>query len=295
MDELLLDRSRPTKDVFKQWCIESNKKPTRKNRREFENLRVGAFLGVVANVLKQRMIHDDKVEAEIINFPVECVTEPTLKPEIRAKKKSNRFRFFAASVAVFFAVCISITMPMVFASNRPYDGPPDSGFGEREKYVARSQFFCLNEFKDILDQFEDTLIFEDIFDFERAEKEALLDDHDFVLSLTLTNALIVTSDFSLIFELDYRIRLYENYEFINYQQFALVNETFFVDEIEIHYIIVASDESYSVYLTFSYSGFDYFFQIRPVVDVYGDVVAAGEYITPLTKNNLIKIIELLFK
>ena len=115
---------------------------------------------------------------------------------------------------------------------------------------------------------------------ESVTKEVLKDDESFVLSYVLTNNLlsVANGDTMDAFYVTYRVRIYENYEFLYYTYYKELTHTANVNGHEVSYDLSGSQLS-TAYAKFTADGYEYFIE------------ASGfDGITDLTEDNFVNLL-----
>ena len=179
-----------------------------------------------------------------------------------------------ALIAVPLLVIAAIIVPVIVANMPAHDKSPVL-YGYND---VTAEYITVDEVKAVRDIY--------LFDMsgvaqtESVTKEVLKDDESFVLSYVLTNNLLTVADGETAdaFYVTYRVRTYENYEFLYYAYYEELTHTITVNGHEVLYDLSGLQSS-TAYAKFAAGDYEYFLEAR-----------GFDGITDLTEDNFVNLL-----
>lgn len=170
---------------------------------------------------------------------------------------------------------ISIVIIISFIANMSLSNKKPVLYGYND---VVSEYVTIDEVKDV----QNIYLFDmsGVAQTESVTKEVLKDDETIVLSYVLTNNLlsVVNGETIDAFYVTYRIRVYENYEFLYYTYYEELTHITTINGREISYGLSGS-QLLTAYARFAVDGYEYFIE------------ASGfEGITQLTEDNFVNLL-----
>lgn len=178
-----------------------------------------------------------------------------LSKKTRSPEKNKNLIKGWLTAAVSLLLIFAVTLPFLFQSNSP----------EQTKTYSSQDVVSESVSLEELYQIDSLLLFDQnqIMQFDRANVDIADDNESLILSYIAYNCLIATSDNANAFYIDYRIRLYSQYEFYSYQNYINLTENFTIKNTQILYKIIAEGMDVNVaYVRFSFSGLEYFLYVQ---------------------------------
>lgn len=160
-----------------------------------------------------------------------------------------------ALIVVPLLVIAAIIIPIIIVNMSLQDKPPVL-YGYND---VTAKYITIDEVKAV----QDIYLFDmsGVAQTESVTKEVLKDDESFVLSYVLTNNLlsVANGDTMDAFYVTYRVRIYENYEFLYYTYYKELTHTANVNGHEVSYDLSGSQLS-TAYARFAADGYEYFIE-----------------------------------
>lgn len=184
-----------------------------------------------------------------------------------------RFAALAVCLLLFGAVLLPIMLPFGGDNPPPVISTPGPEPVPQPK-VYTSQDIISERINNVFEiyRMENLLLFDidQIVKFEDYVIQSIFidyakDDDALILSCVLNQCLIMTSGGTNAYYVDYRIRLYQDYEFISYREYSDLIYSFTDGNIEIHYKIVEEAKA-GCFVNFDYNGLGYFLKITNYLD-----------------------------
>jgi len=237
--------------------------------------------------------------SNVIQMPMPAHAKP--KQEKKPKWKLPTFKWL--TVAVACVLCLAIVIPNVLSGN------DDNG-----------KYFGASDVRAVVLNFEEThanmvanpnkLMFHNVLHVFQALREVYRHDEDITLSYVFNRMLVNASpedmSVAVLFDIDFRIRIDNNYIFSYYNHFAVlpnVGNILNVGNTEVRYltraeislslagieigegVTVTSSSDPEVFMRFTWGTYEYFLRVSPIyLDGFG-------YATPLEHDYLVLLMQ----
>ena len=192
------------------------------------------------------------------------VSEKTVKP----KRSGKLFMRWLVSAVCVIIISLAIILPIVLRDN----GDEDDGDGGGDS-ITQPKFYTAQDIESVnieIDEVygvEDILLFDLdlIFEWNNISKDLASDDEALILSYYFYK-MIITDDENFVFLVNYRIKLYDDYEFFNHIEYSDFNEKIEIHGVSIYYKINEiqnmTTTCHIYYLTFTYDKIEYFLTVQ---------------------------------